>query len=74
MGIIIPNLDAYTYRKVHFMRQYGNRALKIANIGLQGKDNSIEARFRESKFIENENVAYILGIADSVIINEFDEI
>ena len=74
MGIIIPNLDTSTYRKVHFMRQYGDRALKIANIGLQGKDNSIKARFRESKFIENENVAYILGIADSVIINEFDEI
>ena len=70
MELIIPEKDtaANVYRQVRFRRQYGNRALTIANVGLQEKDNSIEATFRESKTIENENVGYILGIADSVIL------
>jgi thiol-disulfide isomerase/thioredoxin len=69
MELIIPEKDsaANGYRQVRFMRAHGNTNTSITNIGIQDENNYIEAKYKESKSIENENVAYILGLADSVI-------
>lgn len=69
MELIIPEKDtaANGYRQVRFTRAHGNTITSIANIGIQDENNYIEAKYKESKSIENENVAYILGLADSVI-------
>ena len=69
MELILPEKDtaANGYRQVRFTRAHGNTITSIANIGIQDENNYIEAKYKESKSIENENVAYILGLADSVI-------
>ncbi|TBO40370.1 TlpA family protein disulfide reductase [Pedobacter kyonggii] len=69
MELIIPDKDtaANGYRQVRFIRAHGNTNTSITNIGIQDENNYIEAKYRESKSIENENVAYILGLADSVV-------
>jgi len=70
MELIIPEKDTAMngYRQVRFRMKYGDKELTISNVGLQEKHNFIEGIFLQSKFIENENVAYILGITDSVIL------
>lgn len=79
MELIIPEKDTSSnaYRQVSFIIEHENRKISTANIGIQDESNYIEAKYKESKTFENENVAQILGIVDSVIsatliIDKFD--
>ncbi len=69
MELFSPEKDIAenAFHYVHFTSARENRKTTISNIGIQDENNYIEARYRESKALENENVAYILGITDSVI-------
>lgn len=69
MQLIIPEKDtvANAYRQVRFTRSFGNKKTLNAHIGIQDETNYIEADYKESEVFENENVAYISGIPDSVI-------
>jgi len=69
MELFSPEKDTtangYHYVRLTITRE--NRKTTISNIGIQDENNYIEAKYRESKAIENENVANILGITDSIV-------
>lgn len=69
MELFSPEIDtaANAYHYVRFTIEREKRKTRISNIGIQDETNHIEAKYKESQSIENENVAYISGITDSVI-------
>lgn len=72
MEIIVPQKDSVenAFRQVRFIRKWNNKKNIIANIGVQGRTNFINAKYIGKEIFKGENIASFLGKIDSVQIGE----
>lgn len=73
MTLLVPKKDtvANAYRQVRFIREFKNKKIVIANIGIQDDSTYIEGDYIGKTLFDNENVGYFVGKTDSIINGNF---
>jgi thiol-disulfide isomerase/thioredoxin len=69
MEFIVPDKDTLLngYRSIRLVRDIKGVRNIIANIGVQDKENSIEAKYSKRNLFENENLTSLIGKSDTLI-------